>query len=63
MFGVLLEGLKKLFEEDLLEKRSLERYWSFGINSRGASYFTAVFVVVLGYRDVSVTDVLISSAL
>jgi len=26
MFGVLLEGLRKLFDEDLLEKRSLGKY-------------------------------------
>jgi len=65
VFSVVLEGLRKMFEEDLLEKRSLGKYsiLELGINSRGASYFTAVFVVVLGYCVLSLTDIMISSAL
>lgn len=34
MFGVLLEGLRKLFEEDLLEKWSLGKYSILGFRSK-----------------------------
>jgi hypothetical protein len=60
-----LEGLRKLLRKICWRSGHWAniRYWSFGIKSRGAIYFTAIFVVVLGYCDMSVTDILIFSAL